>query len=378
MLNKLLSIANKIVPKGTFISFSSFPDFSDNSRSLFEYIQTHDTVFSKYKIVWHIDNFPNEIDVSKYKNTIFVRKKTIRALWYFMRSKYIFSTHGLYNVIKTTKKQRVCLLWHGMPLKKIGYLYEQDAAIGVQEADYFFVTSRLFQTLFSKIFRAVDSQIIISGQPRNDELFNCETQTALTIKGELGENLVFYLPTYRKSNIRNTIDGDIEIDKFFGASKKEWIALDEKFHSAGKNLVIKPHPMETANNVKFFSSLTNVKVIDDVWLKRKGLTLYKLLSQCEALITDYSSVYVDYLILNRPIIFFVPDIEKYNDSRGFVFENIYDYLPGPVVKNFIDIPQILLDVDKYKDKRNQVNSLFNEVNDSTACSNIMNFISSLM
>ena len=51
------------------------------------------------------------------------------------------------------------------------------------------------------------------------------------------------------------------------------------------------------------------------------------------LITDYSSVYVDYLLLDRPIVFSCPDLEKYKKDRGFVVEDPSLLMPGTLVRN---------------------------------------------
>ena len=63
----------------------------------------------------------------------------------------------------------------------------------------------------------------------------------------------------------------------------------------------------------------------------RGFTLHELLGESCALVTDVSSAYVDYLLLDRPIVHHFPDIEAYGHSRGYSFEPIQDYLAGPVV-----------------------------------------------
>ena len=55
--------------------------------------------------------------------------------------------------------------------------------------------------------------------------------------------------------------------------------------------------------------------------------MYVLLRNADALITDYSSAYFDYMLLNRPIAFTVEDIEEYRKKRGFVFDNPFEYMP---------------------------------------------------
>src|SRR5699024_7741099 len=88
---------------------------------------------------------------------------------------------------------------------------------------------------------------------------------------------------------------------------------------------------------KELQSLSNILVIQDEDFISKKLQLYEILAQCDALITDYSSVYFDYLLLNRQIGFIIDDIEDYNKKNGFVFENPLDYMPGNKIKNLDQI-----------------------------------------
>lgn len=375
MKKMILNILNVFIPKGNIISFSSFPDYADNARTLSEYISANQKEYDmeEFKIIWHVNDEKNFRENNK--KIVYVKKKSLKSIYYFMRSKYIFSTHGLYNIIKTTKNQKVCLLWHGMPLKKIGYLYEEDRKRGVQKADFYFVTSELFKKVYCQVFRAMPSQIYITGQPRNDELFTKDNCVIQKIRENFGNNFVMYLPTYRKSNIRNTVDGENDKDKIYGGTFSEWEKIDAILNRIDKKIVIKPHPMEA--DVKGLQGLKNVILIDDEWIRVNNLTLYKILSQSESLITDYSSVFVDYLLLNNPILFFIHDIKSYQDMRGFIFDDIKEILPGKIIDSFMEIGDFITEEDIYDTKREKINQLFNEITDSSACENIIKNVISL-
>ena len=86
--------------------------------------------------------------------------------------------------------------------------------------------------------------------------------------------------------------------------------------------------------------------------------MYMFIALTDALISDYSSVAVDYLIVDRPIAFTLDDYEAYKKTRGFVFENPLIYMPGHHLYTFDDLEHFLLDVsmglDPYKEQRAQV------------------------
>ena len=112
------------------------------------------------------------------------------------------------------------------------------------------------------------------------------------------------------------------------------------------------------SNLKVYS---HSKFIDD------GLELWSYLSQSDALITDYSSVYLNYLLVNRPICFAVPDMDEYSDSRGFVFDNPRDFMPGEFAQTkeelFTFFENVAEGKDKYKTDREKVNYIINKYHD---------------
>jgi CDP-glycerol glycerophosphotransferase (TagB/SpsB family) len=76
-------------------------------------------------------------------------------------------------------------------------------------------------------------------------------------------------------------------------------------------------------------------------LTDRGLTLYETLGHAELLLTDHSSVWIDYLLLGRPIVFTIADREDYSASRGHYFTPLEDHLPGPIVETLDDLRAVL-------------------------------------
>ena len=102
--------------------------------------------------------------------------------------------------------------------------------------------------------------------------------------------------------------------------------------------------------------------------------LYCLLPATDALITDYSSVYFDYLLLNRPIGFVVDDLEHYRRQRGFLLEPVERWMPGEHFRSVNDLEGFIRDVaagrDPYRGHRNGLSEMFFPagIQDTAACS----------
>ena len=89
-------------------------------------------------------------------------------------------------------------------------------------------------------------------------------------------------------------------------------------------LVVKPHPMDADRRRG-----QGIVTVTDEDLLRAGVTLYGLLGQSRGLVTDYSSVWVDYLLVDRPMAFLVPDRDRYD--RRLLPSDVLDWVPGEVV-----------------------------------------------
>ena len=93
------------------------------------------------------------------------------GFYYFFRAKYIFHSHGTFSFVVPTKSKIVCNLWHGMPIKNIAYLDKGFKYI-VNHSDYVIATSKLFAYIMAAAFRTNFENVLVTGLPRNDVLYN--------------------------------------------------------------------------------------------------------------------------------------------------------------------------------------------------------------
>ena len=358
----IISILDYIISKNNNkIVYTSFPDFSDNSFAMFVYMSNN---HPEYQTVWLVDKI-EKVDLYKKmtlnytKNDMYkiIEKNSLIGIYHYLTSKYVFFSHGLYTGVSIPKNHIVVNLWHGMPLKSIAYLDSEFKGI-VQKAKYIISTSSAYQEILAKAFRVNKNSVLVTGQPRNDLLI---TNTGgilhkFGIKDNY-KNIFMWMPTYRRS-----IFGDIRVDgneteSLPIMSIKDLDDLNLELKEANYFMFIKLHPMDVLT-LKKFNAYTNISIIKNDDFEEKGIQLYTLLGSIDVLLTDYSSVYIDFLLTGKPIAFVMEDMEMFANSRGFVFDNPIDYMPGELITNKEDFFKFL----KRPNNHSQYNSVTRKLN----------------
>lgn len=119
-------------------------------------------------------------------------------------------------------------------------------------------------------------------------------------------------------------------------------------------------------------------LLDTESLNEQLMTIYHIMNAFDVLVTDYSSVYVDYLLLNRPIIFSCPDIEEYKKDRGFVVEDPSLLMPGKMIQSqaslIESLEQIFHGEDIYIEKRKSMLGYFHKYLDSLSSQRLLDEI----
>jgi len=359
-------------------------DFFDNSKYFFIYMNKH---HPEVKSIW----------LSKDKNIIKKLRKqkyeayqtySLKGIYLSLKAGFVILNNGVYDVNfyligKNTKKIQ---LFHGMPLKKIGYddkiTLEEDKSYRkklelfikfrnkyfpfidnfdptlpyVDNYDYLVATSKENLKRFSSAFKINEKNIILTGSPRNDALFDDLFKEKCVFIKNLSEKIQFnyvisYLPTYRdKGNIKY-------IFSKFQYNPEELNNILEKLNAI---MIIKLHPRDIALNIQLFEeSFERIIVITD----KEISDIYPLLKKTDVLITDYSSVYFDYLLLNRPIIFAPFDIDEYLTRDRELYYSYDKVTPGPKAKNWPDIiyyvSKSLKNNELKKEEREKISKIFN-------------------
>ena len=342
-LKSITSKMNTIIPKKNkrIVLYSNW-GFRDNLRTLYQYL-VDNGYQEEYEIICASNDFYH---LEKEKDVKYV--SIYRGLYYFLTSKYFFYSFGKYP-IKPAPNQMVVNLWHGMPLKKIGNL-----EVGMEEIDYNFFTklvssSALFTPIMKAAFKAEDNQILLVGNIRNDELFKKEK-----------EKNIIWMPTYRNSNNYH----DSQEALIFSLGEEDFSKIQQILSKHDYQLYIKLHPLEESR-LHVQMNHSNIHLLTEEIISEQYDTLYTFLGTTSALITDYSSVFLDYYLLNRPVAFTINDYEEYKDKRGFVFEDVKSLMVGSVIRDSHDLVEFLESVmkseDSYIEERTKVNDKVNAI-----------------
>lgn len=344
VLHAILSTLLNLIPRSDKIFlFASFPDFTDNSYAMYRYLK--EKYGNSCKYVWI---FTDKDSLKKYKGIKAYRKYSLQSFYYFARARYVFFTHGLYSFLDLHQGEKIVNLWHGMPLKVIGLMDTKHGGIDPTKADFLIATSPFFQDLMSRSFRNIDKEhVFVTGQPRNDMLFEkSDYFKNNNIDTSKYRSIGVWLPTYRQS-----ITGDIRNDGVYNDNGISFLSMDElaeldTFLKEQKSLlIIKLHPMDALQNISF-DNFRNIKIIKPKEFREQ---LYPLLGSSDYLLTDYSSVWIDYTILKRPIGFVMNDIDEYRDSRGLTIDRLDEKLPGRIIDSYDKLTGFISNLPEFDD-----------------------------
>jgi CDP-glycerol glycerophosphotransferase (TagB/SpsB family) len=250
-----------------------------------------------------------------------------------------------------------------MPFKTIGNAILVETGKDHIQGDYTIATSPVFQKIMANAFGLPKEKVLITGQPCSDLLFaNHGALQKLSINKECYKKVIMWMPTYRKSVV-GAIRDDGNSDGFGVVSvfREHFDELNNKLKEHEYLLLIKPHPMDAINTIEFRES-AHIKVVHNVDLEQKQVILYELLGEVDLLLTDYSSVFIDYLVLNKPIAFVFDDLDSYSETRGFSLKNPMEYLPGERITDFSQLLNYLENIDSindgWRENRENITRLF--------------------
>lgn len=352
--------------------------FNYNSRYLFCYVKEHCPRIRSYYVTEDpqvqrelADRYGKEcvIDTSKLAG---IRKVLSCQVW------FTSTAPPLYGV-GFRKKYRIYNLWHGIPLKTIGMEQKNLSSITRAYYRYFFAdnytgvltTSHHLTSLMSRSFLVEPERIRIWGQPRCDCLFK-KTDAWEIFRDIFGktesavpafENAILYAPTFRDHGetrlfpfpeFEENEDGREQLEAFL---EKHQLFLCIRMHLYDDTSYGWLTEMDrSGSRIRFL----NEDRAEDVM---------EVLGCFDLLITDYSSIYLDFLLTDRPIVFLPYDRSEYLADRGLNFD--YDQMtPGPKPESFAEfccwLDSLTTGEDPWKEERLRVKRFFYET-DGPCC-----------
>ena len=277
--------------------------YADNAKYLFEYVNEN---YPSVRSVWitarsGIKDMLTHAGYEAYLTDTEMTEKVLSqaGLAFFTNSLNDFGMHPYLNGAK------ICALFHGVGFKnelreldnqntlKAKFKGLKHAIYDLSYTDYIFTTSEFAREKFHRQqYNAKLNSIILTGQPRNDALFD-ESRKPFP-----AEKTILYLPTFREDK-----EGQIHLEEVIN-ELLAFSGLNNLLRNYGYTLLIKPHYLTKVHKER---CLSNIRVLND-----SDITdIQKLLAKVGILITDYSSVIGDFALLNRPIIFYSYDLDHY-------------------------------------------------------------------
>jgi hypothetical protein len=238
------------------------------------------------------------------------------------QSELFFFTHPLLGGPTPMGARRIYVnLWHGDGPKP-----NAAARAGRRIAHFTVAGTRLWGE--HKAAALSSGEALICGNPRIDQYQRPATDRELARIGvDPSRKIVVWAPTFRRGG--KVFGGAINHTTAGGSAFEELLAsrelLQEVCERSGICLVVKPHPLDAANFERF-----GLVAVSDETLLASGIGLYQLLARADALVSDYSSIWTDFLVLDRPIAIYCPDVESYL-SGFFAREGALDPSPSPVI-----------------------------------------------
>jgi len=349
------------LPKCDYAVVYGWPDFEDSSLALQRELQKS----RLRRVILFVSAAQPGVKFALEAKVKVVRKDSLVGGIYFLFARYVFFTHPCF--VRYFPDDVVAVnVWHGMPMKRIGRMLKDEDAIS---ANFSLATSEFWRPIMDEAMRPTKS-VLITGLPRNDRLWNppADLWARLGAPAAAGcGRVVAWLPTYRQSVVgKIRLDGQ-ESGSVFGI---EGLSVED-FNAflCARNAfgIVKPHPM-----ARFVgrSDLSHLRIVDDAQLQGCGISLYEVLGASDVLVTDISSVYIDFLLLDRPIIHSFADLAEYDATRGFSVSPVTDYFAGPLVTTAAELLSalgaILSGEDPEAEKRRRLRALFHRHLDAGA------------
>lgn len=397
VVSLLLKLASLFVRRQEkVVAFGSWSGelYSDNSKYFFEYLMSH--CGSDWTLVW-VGNESIRDQIPQHPNVRFVVKDSWESFRWLLKAKYLFCTQmhradlSSYNVFSGSQ---IIYFDHGIPgIKK----WAQDALDYNGEWENRSLAKRIFHSITGEsypysyftisapkggetyitalAYRGCSMEKLMrTGLPRNDNLIQLSHDTqyiaekkkeyAKLLGFDCDKKVILYLPTFRRMQENNV--------SFLNMSPEQTEKLEQILKQHNAVLLEKNHFVDIQRG--------NNQHQGDAYIKRVSVPvdLQEMYLFTDIVISDYSSCYLDFILLDKPVIQFVYDAAYYADVDSGLYFPIEEFAAGRITQDFDqtieEMDALLSGKDLYVEQRNRVKKDFLEYETGNACEKIYDIL----
>lgn len=292
------------------ILFNSFggKSFNDSPKALYD-AMIKDERFCGYRLVWAFQN-PDQFSVPCGEK---IKSDTLNYFITALKARCWITNSSLERGLGFRGKHTYFVnTWHGTPLKKMGSDLKKDntsfASKNSWNMDLFTTQSEYESEIFTRVFQLKPGICEVLGLPRNDELSKATEQTKQEYRKKLGiseeKRVILYAPTFREyeknSAMQCVFAPPVDFKNWSQSLGEDTVILIRAHYETvqAMNVVCD----EQIRNVSDYPSINELMIASDI------------------LVSDYSSVFFDYSILERPMVCFAYDYDQYASERGMYFD----------------------------------------------------------
>jgi CDP-glycerol glycerophosphotransferase len=353
--------------------------FLHNTKYMYLYLNNSNTNM-KFVYLCDEDDRTKKMHQCGLKNIY--SRKSLRGIYYTLRAKYWITDYDKITVANPWLSHGAIVInfFHGYGPKKVVFLddrykphyspfiykiwnacrLKEDYVVANSKSEANYLKSALLPKKGAKILGSPRLDVLINDIPNSDLFMEDDFNNIKSLK-EQGYKLLIYMPTWRDTG--GDVSGWLNNPKLNELLKQNKTVLICKLHPADKNF-------------------KEDKQSETLYFMKKNSDVYSILKYTDGLISDYSSIFVDYLLLDKPIIYYIYDIKEFQElNRGGFYRPFEEFVAGETPMNENQLLEAIQNVangkDCFKGKRKELRDKYFIYQDGKNCERVINWIKEL-
>ncbi len=358
----IIRVITKLPAK--YIVFESYPDYADNSKPVFDEMVRRG-LNKKNNFVWICKDSAKRFP--RIDNVFFVNRKSVLGKYCLMRTKLVICCNSFVHAFNPSAIH--VFLSHGTAVKRTKDYYRVPDFV-----QYTVASSEGTVELVMHHHDIPRNRVVALGFPRND-VFSLPTLDLHKYIQSPFQKIIVWLPTFRQKKSGRKTGCEHALPIIW--DKEKAAKLNDYCRQNGVLLIIKPHYAQDVSMINEME-LSNIRIIYDSFFEKNGIDAYHFFSSCDALLTDYSSVYFDYTLCDKPIGLVWEDFEEYKSDPGFSINMDYPMKGGVKIYTLEDLVHFVYDIvtgkDSLREERREIRDKFNYSTDGKNAKRVTDFL----